>query len=62
MSASTEVCPAAHSATLPGRDVAAGGAHPGDPVAVDDEAGDLAVLDEVDARPRRRRRAKPQAT
>ena len=34
---------------LAGADVTAGGAHPGHPVPVGDEAGDLAVLDDVDA-------------
>ena len=34
---------------LSGADVTPGGAHPGDPVAVNGETGDLAALDQVDA-------------
>ena len=60
ISVSTEVCAGGAQRHLAGRDVAAGGADPGNPVAVDGEAGDLAVLDQVDPGPAGAARVSPR--
>ena len=44
---------------LPGADFAAGSGHADDPVAVAQETGDLAILDDVDAAPVRAARITP---
>ena len=53
----TLVCPAATTPTFLARDEAPAGLDAGHPVALAADAGDLAVLDDVDARAHRRARA-----